>query len=71
MIQTYSIYQCTNTHRHHDNVWVVMKVGQFDPPRRITFYCPECMSSIAVDSTITRGVLLTSLDEEEHGETNV
>lgn len=41
-----------------------MEVGQFEPDRRITLYCPTCMSSIAVDYDYRRGYLLTSYDEE-------
>lgn len=64
MIQRIEIFQCTNTYKHKDNVWVKMKIGQFEPDRRITLYCPECASSIAIDYTVLQGHILTSLDEE-------
>lgn len=64
MIQTIEIFQCTNTDKHKYNVWVKMLVGQFEPERRITLYCPSCGNSIAIDYTTMRGYLLTSLDEE-------
>ena len=52
---------CTNTQRHRDSVWVGMKIGQFEPPRRVTLYCPECGSSISVDGEFRHSALLSSI----------
>jgi len=64
VIQTIQIFSCTNTSKHKDNVWKKMEIGQFEPERRITLYCPECQSSIAIDYEYLRGYVLTSYDEE-------
>lgn len=60
MLQTVEVFHCTNTDRHENAVWVRMKVGQFEPDRRVTLYCPTCKSSIAIDYTRLQGYILTS-----------
>lgn len=65
MIQRFEIFNCTNTKKHKDNVWVQMKVGQFEPERRISLYCPQCDNSIAIDYSVMQGYILMSSDVVE------
>jgi len=65
MIQRIEVFQCTNTRCHKNDVWVKMKISQFEPDRRICLYCPECGSSIAIDYSVLQGYILTSVDKQE------
>ncbi len=49
MIIRTETFFCTNTSKHKDDIWIRMRTGQFEPERRITLYCPECKSAIAID----------------------
>lgn len=59
---------CTMGKQHQEDVWVEMEIGQFEPDRRISYHCPQCRHSIAVDLSFHRtNIVEPPAYELEHG----